>query len=323
MSAKRITIGRTFSQSPVIEKDENGIFSQTFTLSSGERVTFTLETIPAAELASRTFVTLENNGRDQEALTVESLKDITRTIKLQQFFPAIGRRIDGRVEILDGSRRRAAALVCQTDLNVLVTDTEISADDARLLAKDIQTAREHNLREVGLRLTLLRNSGMSQKDIAESQRLSASKVTRAIQAASVPSTLLKVFPEQSELTYPDYRLLMDVHEQLAAKGENYDKFVSLIEEEKKNIIFSNILPADELKNEILQIFRRALDGLQNKPDKARIITRKLWKFDDKDRFARKKTKGRTFSYEFSRLSRELEEDLDQIIYQTIQKHLSS
>lgn len=35
---------------------------------------------------------------------------ITRTIKLQQFFPAIGREVDGRIEVLDGTRRRAACI---------------------------------------------------------------------------------------------------------------------------------------------------------------------------------------------------------------------
>jgi hypothetical protein len=35
---------------------------------------------------------METNGRDQAGLTPDSLRDIIRTIKLQQFFPAIGVR---------------------------------------------------------------------------------------------------------------------------------------------------------------------------------------------------------------------------------------
>ncbi|MGF1860578.1 ParB/RepB/Spo0J family partition protein [Photobacterium profundum] len=133
-----------------------------------------------------TYVELETNGRDQEALTEASLVDITRTIGLQQFFPAIGRRINNKIEIIDGSRRRVAALIKAVGLNVLVTDVSISLADARQLASDIQTAKEHNLREVGLRLLLLRENGMNQKEIAAIEGFSTAKVTRAIQAATVP-----------------------------------------------------------------------------------------------------------------------------------------
>lgn len=49
----------------------------------------------------------------------------------------------------------------------MVTDELLSADEARHLAKDIQTAKEHNLREIGLRLMALKASGFNQKEIAE------------------------------------------------------------------------------------------------------------------------------------------------------------
>lgn len=107
-------------------------------------------------LGSETTVNFLVNGRDQSALTKESVSDIIRTINLQRLFPAIGRRIDGKIEILDGSRRHAAAIFCGVGLDILVTNTNISLGDARQLAADIQTAREHNIREIGLRLIQLR-----------------------------------------------------------------------------------------------------------------------------------------------------------------------
>ncbi|EGT5746653.1 chromosome partitioning protein ParB, partial [Cronobacter dublinensis subsp. dublinensis] len=48
----------------------------------------------------------------------------------------------------------------------------------------------------------------------------------------------------------------------------------------------------------------------------------LWRFPDKDRFARKRTKGRLFSYEFNRLSREVQDELDRAIENVLKKHLS-
>ncbi len=67
----------------------------------------------------------------------------------------------------------------------MVTSDKLTAEEARQLAKDIQTAKEHNIREIGLRLLSLKESGLNQKEIAEQEGLSQAKVTRAIQAATV------------------------------------------------------------------------------------------------------------------------------------------
>ncbi len=122
--------------------------------------------MPASEVESKTFVNQENNGRDQLALAEgESLKSIIQTIKFQQFFPCIGIKQSERIEILDGSRRRASAIFVRTGLDVMVTEEHLSADEARQLAKDIQTAKEHNLREIGLRLIALKESGFNQRKL--------------------------------------------------------------------------------------------------------------------------------------------------------------
>ncbi|HHH1368272.1 TPA: ParB family protein [Yersinia enterocolitica] len=321
MTKKRPTIGRTFSGSPLSNISTDN-YRQIFTLSSGKKAVFMFETIPAEDIAERSFVSLATNGRDQAGVTEESLQDIIRTIRLQQFFPAIGRIIDGKIEILDGSRRRAAALICHVDLNVLVTQDDIDMDDARKLAADIQTAKEHNLREIGLRLLLLRDSGMNQKEIAQSERLSPAKVTRAIQAASVPYMMLELFPVQYELTYPDYKFLLDIDEQLRLRSLELETFVDLVRKQIKAISNASELASDELKNEIIKSFRHVLDGFLAKPEKQAAVVEKLWNFEEKDKYARKRIKGRAFSYEFSRLPKELQVELDRLILHTMKKHLS-
>ena len=321
MTKKRPTIGRTFSGSPLSNISTDN-YRQIFTLSSGKKAVFMFETIPAEDIAERSFVSLATNGRDQAGVTEESLQDIIRTIRLQQFFPAIGRIIDGKIEILDGSRRRAAALICHVDLNVLVTQDDIDMDDARKLAADIQTAKEHNLREVGLRLLLLRDSGMNQKEIAQSERLSPAKVTRAIQAASVPEMMLELFPVQYELTYPDYKFLLDIDEQLRLRSLELETFVDSVRKQIKTIYNASELVSDELKNEIIKSSRHVLDEILAKPGKQAAVVEKLWNFEEKDKYARKRIKGRAFSYEFSRLPKELQVELDRLILHTMKKHLS-
>lgn len=320
MSTKRATIGRTFSHQSLSNANQETP-EQVFTLSSGRRVVFALNTIPANEVAEKTFVVQAINGRDQNALTPESLKDITRTLKLQQFFPCIGIQRDNGIEILDGSRRRSAAILCHTQLNVLVTTSAMSAEEARKLAADIQTAKEHNIREIGMRLQAIKQTGLSQKEIADQEGMSQAKVTRALQAASVSSELISVFPVQSELTFSDYKILCAVEEQLKYEGVAVEDMILNIAPEVDVLGLQN-LPEDEVKNKIIKLINKESSLLTTSGAKEKATVSVLYKFNDKDRFARKKIRGRMFSYEFNRLSREVQDELDQVIAETLRKHLN-
>jgi ParB family chromosome partitioning protein len=313
----RQVLARTLGESPLAGRPaaSSADNSQRFTLASGHKVTFHVETIPAEQVKTRTYVDEAINGREQKALTPESLKDITNTLTLQQFFPVIGREIDGQIEILDGSRRRAAALLCNVGLRVMFTRSEISAEDARQLADDIQTAKEHNIREVGIRLLALRESGMNQKEIAESQKLSQAKVTRAIQAASVPDILLSVFPVWSELLYSDYKKLLTVQELASKKDISLEALVSDVANEIEEHLAAQQLPADDYKNEVIKLFDKSISTLTVKAAPEKMVTEAIKTFDDRRVFARKKmnTKERKVFYEFSRINKEAQDKIDAAI----------
>ncbi len=322
MQTKRKTIGRTLSAVlPAYTASDSG-HVQRFMLKSGKSVIFRFEHIPADELSERTFVRFSVNGRDQSALTPESLADILRTIKLQQFFPAIGYRNGNKIEILDGSRRRAAALLCHVGLSILVTETEISNDDARQLAADIQTAKEHNLRETGLRLLQLREKGMSQKEIAFSEQLSAAKVTRAIQAASVPDDLVSLFPVQSELAHTDYRQLLQIDKTIKDKDLSREIIFADVNKKISECTDSGCVASDELKKIILFELKTEADKqvLNIKKDAPSVIPLKT--FDDKNIYARKRIKGRGVSYEFNRIPKQLQDELDKSIQQVLSLYYS-
>lgn len=321
MSKSRPTIGRTFN-SPVLKNDPSAEeYQQVFTLSSGRKVRFTLIRVSAPDVERTTFVVLENNGRDQSALTAESLKDITRTIRLQQFFPTIGVRKNDLIEILDGSRRRASAILSKCGLDVLTTDEELTPAEARALAKDIQTAREHNIREVGLRLRTLKNSGMSQKDIAEVENLSQATVTRALQAASVPHELISVFPVQAVLSFADYKSLLSIEELLSVKGIELSELISNLNDDLRIICGNASLADDEVKNKLIAEIREEAMAIGSSSLKDKTVTTSMWKFEDKNRFARKKIKGRMFSYEFNRLSPEIQSAIDEALEKILSSHL--
>lgn len=327
MSKKnRPTIGRTLNPSILSRFDSSSAsgdrVEQIFKLSTGRQATFIEEVIPPNQVESYTFVDQHNNGRDQTSLTPKSLKSIRSTIKHQQFYPAIGvRRAIGKIEILDGSRRRASAILENVGLRVLVTDQEISVQEAQNLAKDVQTALQHSIREIGLRLMRMKNDGMSQKDIAAKEGLSQAKVTRALQAASAPEELVALFPVPSELTFSDYKTLCTIGDEMGNKNLEFDQLIQNISPEINDILSIEEMAEDEVKNKILRLITKEASLLTDKGSKDKSVVTELWKFEDKDRFARKRVKGRAFSYEFNRLSKELQEELDRIIGHILRKSL--
>ncbi|MCT4707687.1 ParB/RepB/Spo0J family partition protein [Enterobacteriaceae bacterium H16N7] len=318
----RKTIGRQLNSQASIVEGTDVERSQIFTLKNGRKVTFKFIRVPSSEVEATTFVNQETNGRDQLALTKESLKSIIKTIKFQQFFACIGVQKGERIEILDGSRRRASAIIVHTGLDVMVTNEHLSAEEARQLAKDIQTAKEHNLREIGLRLLGLKESGLNQKDIAETEGMSQAKVTRAMQAAAVPQELILLFPVQSELSFSDYKSLLEISENLSIKDISSQQLVESLSEELDVIISDDHNPDDEQKARILKLISKASHTLISKPPKDRSVVSSLWSFDEKDKFARKRIKGRTLTYEFNRMPKELQDELDKAIAEVLNRNLS-
>lgn len=322
MNGQRKTIGRNFNQQASIESKSEIARFQYFTLKTGRKVKFSFITIPANDVEKKTFVLQETNGRDQSALTKASLMEIIKTIRFQQFFPCVGVYRGDSIEILDGSRRRAAAIAVNCSLDIMLTEDQLSSEEARQLAKDIQTAREHNLREIGLRLQLLKNSGMNQKEIAQSEGLSPAKVTRALQAASVSQDLISLFPVQSELTYADYKTLAEIDTKLAEKQLSYSALNNEITHRLNLVISEQDMAEEERKTTILKLIQKVTSSLIEQPAKDKSLTVNLWDFSEKDKFARKKIKGRQFSYEFNRLSKELQNEIDVAIKEILIRNFS-
>lgn len=289
--------------------------SRTFILKSGKQAKFVSTIVLAGDIESKTFVDSTVNGRDQSMLTQESVSDISRTIKLQQFFPAIGREINGKIEILDGTRRRAACIYNQAKFEMLVTKDEISIADARQLAIDIQTAREHSLRELGKRFEVMYGNGMTKEQIARAENISPAKVTRAFQAAAVPDGMIAVFPVINDISIADYQLLLQVAEDARSKGLSIDE---LMESVQKRMSDTDTTALD--KKAILAIIKA--EGKSLKPAKVKEVeTEKLGEFADRHQYARKKTdpKKRLVVYEFSRMSPTIQAEIDNAIKKIMQK----
>lgn len=311
-------LGRSVSESSFSKKLSETDSNRTFVLKSGAKASFTLTHVLHDEIEQQTFVDAGVNGRDQSFITKESVSDIARTIKLQQFFPAIGREVEGRIEVLDGSRRRAACIFNGAAFDVLVTKDDLSLADARQLAIDIQTAKEHTLRELGKRLKLMYPEGTTQSEMAKAEGISPAKITRAFQAASVPDEMIGVFPSVNELSISDYQALLDVAEKANVKNISIsDLVINVLEKMDED----TNLKVDETayKAKIIGYFRTEVAGLKSGKPATKVVTIKMADFADKKQFARKKTDSekRLVTYEFARLPAVYQAELDAAVKEVI------
>ncbi len=320
MKKEMVKLGRQLGNSSFSKMMSESDSERVFTLKSGAQARFVLTKFLHGDIEAQTFVDAAVNGRDQAFLTRESVSDISRTIRLQQFFPAIGREVDGRTEILDGSRRRAACLYNGTAFEVLVTRDALSLCDARQLAADIQTAREHTLRELGKRLKLMYPADMNQSDIAAAEGLSAAKVTRAFQAAAVPEEIIAVFPSVSELSISDYQILLEVTERARTRGTSTEELTGHVRARiESDAHYDRGDPTYKAK--IISYFRAESAEPKKGSAGKKVVTEKLAEFADKKQFARKKTDSdkRVVTYEFSRLSAACQAELDAAVKSVIER----
>ena len=294
--------------------------AMTWQLASGTSATFNEVTLSHEQVRDNTVVTFDVNGRDQSLLTAESLSDLN-SLEFQQFYPAVGREVDGKIDILDGSRRRAWFLLQEGKIEsfrVLVTQDDISTADAKALAKQLQTAKEHNQREIGLQCKAIMDSGeYTQEDVAKLIGISRPAVSKALKAASIDSTIIALFPVVNELSHTDYALLDKVMKVLENDKKKISAFAKKVSQQVVNVQPEQ--SSDEVKDNIINAIKTELKIVEAKQEKDKAEVTPLAQFDSKGMFARKRVKGRNFSYEFGRLSKELQDELDKAIQAVLDK----
>ncbi|CAH7149293.1 Chromosome (plasmid) partitioning protein ParB [Vibrio chagasii] len=290
-------------------------------LASGSTATFNEMTLSYNQVKQNSFVTFDVNGRDQSLLTKESLEDLN-SLEFQQFYPAVGREVDGRIDVLDGSRRRAWFLLQEGRIQtfrILVTQDELSTADAKMLAKQLQTAKEHNQREIGLQCqVLMKNGELTQEDTAKILNISRQAVGRALKAASIDSNLIALFPVVNDLSHTDYSLLAKVMKVFADDKKALNRFIQKMANESVNAQAEQ--SQEGAKDALITCLKAELKIVEAKQESDKAIVTPIAEFSSKGMFARKKVKGRNFSYEFGRLSKDVQTELDEAIQSVLSKH---
>ncbi|WP_333001999.1 ParB/RepB/Spo0J family partition protein [Vibrio coralliilyticus] len=192
-----------------------------------EMVTFELVRISASDIADQTVVFAEN-AREQSFLNEHALSDVLATLKERgQQYPAVGRkREDGKIEVLDGSRRRMSCILAEKDFLIYVAEN-INGEHAKFLSDVANAHKPLSLYEKGKEMQAKLESGEAedQKALAKMFQCSEALVSGALKAADLPLTLLQAYPNVADLGRPT---IVKLHKQFnelseANRGKLLDK----------------------------------------------------------------------------------------------------
>jgi ParB family chromosome partitioning protein len=207
-------------------------------------IEFELTTVSAAQIESNTVV-FEQNAREQSFLNETALSDILSTLKEHgQQYPAVGRRTaDGKIEVLDGSRRRMSCILAKKDFLIYVAES-IDVEHAKFLSDVANAHKPLSLYEKGREMQSKLDSGeiADQKGLAELFQCSEALVSGALKAATLPVELLQAYPSVTELGRPT---VVKLHKQFFELAPSQQKSViekSLSESivDKQKVELSNL-----------------------------------------------------------------------------------
>ncbi|WP_295899100.1 ParB/RepB/Spo0J family partition protein [uncultured Vibrio sp.] len=169
-----------------------------------ELVSFELVRIPASEVESSTTV-FADNAREQSFLNEHALSDVLTTLKERgQQYPAVGRRNqEGKIEVLDGSRRRMSCILAGKEFLIYVAE-DINTHHAKFLSDVANAHKPLSLYEKGKEMQAKLDSGEAddQKALARLFQCSEALVSGALKAASLPLALLQAYPNVGDLGRP-------------------------------------------------------------------------------------------------------------------------
>lgn len=163
----------------------------------------------------------------------------------------------------------------------------------------------------------MKSGELTQEDTAKIMNLSRQAVGRALKAASIDSKLIALFPVVNDLSHTDYSILAKVMKAFTDDKKALSSFIKKITSKAVNAQPEQ--SQEDVKDELIPCIKTELKIVEAKQesDKATVIP--LAEFDSKGMFARKKVKGRNFSYEFRRLSKDVQAELDAAILAVLSK----
>lgn len=178
---------------------QDGVTSLTIT-HDGEDVHFEYEEIEPEDIETLTFPD-EKNERIQRWLTPFVLRALVQKIKKTgQIYPALGYRLNGKIYIIDGSRRRKSCIYAHRPFKVYVSDIKFDESLCDALSQDANEHATPSLIEKGQRWTEMHaSSGLSQAQFAKAESINPATLSTALKGARLPISIIDLFPSPPDI----------------------------------------------------------------------------------------------------------------------------
>ena len=208
----------------------DGVRLRTLTLSSGKKINLRLHTFNGVdEIEQKTRID-NSNIREQSWLNKQSLSDILPTIATIQLYPAIGYFDKDSILIVDGSRRRAAAIFSDCGYVVEVSDQPLTKSEAVEIIGISDKKKKFTDFEWGKFYTIkLKSSKLTQKAFSKQEGISEATISRYINAYNVDNRLYNLFLDKDSInSVADSQRLIKIFKSInsSESGIDIDDFVN-------------------------------------------------------------------------------------------------
>lgn len=273
-------------------------------LESGLIAKFFRVTIPAEDVERLTYIG-RTNGRNQLDLNEVNLASMIKSIKRQQYYPAVGTLDDdGKYDLSDGGRRRRSAIYAERPLDVLYTKEQLTRADALALAKELQSGVEHSLRDLGAQVDDYiesqkeKDEPVDQKMAAKYFGVSETKISNALCAWRINKEWLEVFPVINDLSIKNFRALTKLEKKLTTAKKDVEEFIF---HAATSFELDETLRDDEKLTKTFELLNEMFLELTSSKATKRVkpLPVALHKFKDKKIYATKTVTAAKVTLEFS------------------------
>ena len=272
-----------------------------FTLNSGRVVKFYRKHIAHEKIELETSVSLEVNARLQNELNTKSLTELAASLIHHQFYPAIGYMTEGHlIDLMDGSRRRAGALIAKVGLDVMYCKTPLTVSEAQDLAEQMQSAEKHSHRDMGAKYLRYKEANtLEQKEVAVAFNVSEAHVSTCITAYSIDFEIIKLFDALDPLVAKDYRELKKFEKLIEADRLTLQDVVSQVSKQARSVEHQR----DLSKEQVMTFLGHYCQSSKSRGQKVKFEA--IASFN-KNKFIRRKTdaSGNKVTIEFSRIEKD-------------------
>jgi ParB family chromosome partitioning protein len=286
-------------------------------LYSGKLAIFELKKLSHDELVNDSFVDEMVNGREQDNITSENVSSVSCSIEQTQFYPCYVVKVDGKYEFIDGSRRLAGAIEKGVGLECFVSEDEFTIADKIHLAAQLQTAKEHNFREQGIKIQNFINAeSIEQQEAARVFGHSTATISRLLKAASISKELLRIFPDRDLITLDGYGKLAKAEKELAKQEISVPVF---LDEHQIDIdeALALELPLTEKTKTLIDVIADAL--FKKKTVKKEIAKEiPLAHYNDKNKYAKVISQGDKVQFMFKGLKPDITKQIEEFIVSKVQ-----